>query len=81
MAKQDPATRDAVHEGYEGYFNPWLEMESGRLGAFRLGDNPPGCPMLDLKNKINPSGLEPPRFLTPDPGETVLLDPTTEALR
>jgi L-ascorbate metabolism protein UlaG (beta-lactamase superfamily) len=50
-------------------------------GTFRLGDNPPGYPMLDLKSQINSRGLDPQRVLTPDLGEIILLGPPTEALR
>ena len=50
-------------------------------GTFRLGDNPPGYPMLDLKNQIKARRLDPQRFLTPDLGEIIMLEPTTEARR
>jgi len=50
-------------------------------GAFRLGDNPPGYPMLDLKNQIKSRGFDPQRFLTPDLGEIIMLEPATKARR
>lgn len=38
-------------------------------GTFKLGDNPPGYPALDLKKKIARQGLEPSRFVIMDIGQ------------
>jgi len=43
-------------------------------GTFRLGDNPPGYPMLDLKRQLAARGLDPGPYLTPQLGEIVILD-------
>jgi len=43
-------------------------------GTFRLGDNPPGYPMLDLERQINTSGLDQDRYLKPFLGQVVILD-------
>ena len=37
-------------------------------GAFNLGDNPAGYPVLDLKRLVRERGLDPSRFLFPDVG-------------
>lgn len=44
-------------------------------GTFRLGDNPPGYPMLDLKRQINARQLDPAAFLLPDLGQILMLTP------
>ncbi len=38
-------------------------------GTFKLGDNPPGYPALDLKKKIAQQGLDPSRFVIMDIGQ------------
>jgi len=43
-------------------------------GTFRLGDNPAGYPMLDLKQHIKENQLDPQRFLILDIGQMLLLD-------
>ena len=43
-------------------------------GTFRLGDNPPGYPMLDLKRKLAARELDPGPYLTPHLGEIVVLE-------
>jgi len=43
-------------------------------GTFRLGDNPPGHPALDLKRIIKQNQLDPQRFLLLDIGEMVLIN-------
>ena len=44
-------------------------------GTFRLGDNPPGYPMLELREQIDSRRLDPARFLTPDLGQIIPLEP------
>jgi L-ascorbate metabolism protein UlaG (beta-lactamase superfamily) len=43
-------------------------------GTFRLGDNPPGFPVLDLKRTIDRLNLNPDPFLIMDIGDIRLLD-------
>ncbi len=43
-------------------------------GTFRLGDNPPGYPMLDLEQHINAQGLDQDRYIRPHLGQVILLD-------
>jgi L-ascorbate metabolism protein UlaG (beta-lactamase superfamily) len=38
-------------------------------GTFRLGDNPPGYPLLDLKRAIEANGHDPSRFVLMDIGQ------------
>ena len=38
-------------------------------GTFRLGDNPPGYPVLDLKRTIKRQNLDPSRFVIMDIGQ------------
>jgi L-ascorbate metabolism protein UlaG (beta-lactamase superfamily) len=42
-------------------------------GAFHLGDNPPGFPLLDLKRTIEAQGLDPARFILMDIGQVTLI--------
>jgi L-ascorbate metabolism protein UlaG (beta-lactamase superfamily) len=42
-------------------------------GTFRLGDNPPGYPILDLKRQLAARELDPGPFLLPDLGQIVYL--------
>jgi len=42
-------------------------------GTFRLGDNPPGYPMLDLTRTLAERDLDPGPYLTPELGEIVVL--------
>ena len=49
-------------------------------GSFRLGDNPPGYPLLDLRREIKQQGLEEERFILPGLGEIVMLEPAGERL-
>lgn len=42
-------------------------------GTFRLGDNPPGYPMLDLKRQLADRELDPGPYLMPDLGQIVYL--------
>lgn len=43
-------------------------------GTFRLGDDPPGLPALDLKRIVEEQGLDATKYLVPGLGEIVLLD-------
>jgi L-ascorbate metabolism protein UlaG (beta-lactamase superfamily) len=47
-------------------------------GTFRLGDNPPGFPVLDLQRTITRLNLDPSPYLIMDIGEIRLLEPKTE---
>ena len=42
-------------------------------GTFRLGDNPPGYPVLDLKRTIQQQGLDPSPFLILDIGQVTVI--------
>ncbi|MEJ2058551.1 MAG: MBL fold metallo-hydrolase, partial [Desulfofustis sp.] len=42
-------------------------------GTFRLGDNPPGYPILDLKRQLADRELDPAPYLMPDLGEIVVI--------
>lgn len=42
-------------------------------GTFRLGDNPPGYPMLDLRRQLAARELNPAPYLMPDLGEIVVI--------
>jgi L-ascorbate metabolism protein UlaG (beta-lactamase superfamily) len=42
-------------------------------GAFHLGDNPPGYPVLDLRKDIRRLDLDPSRFLIMDIGQIVMV--------
>ena len=42
-------------------------------GTFRLGDNPPGYPMLDLERKIYAKGLTPESYIRPHLGQIIML--------
>jgi L-ascorbate metabolism protein UlaG (beta-lactamase superfamily) len=42
-------------------------------GTFRLGENPPGYPMLDLERHIYANGLDQERYIRPHLGEVILL--------
>lgn len=44
-------------------------------GTFRLGDNPPGYPMLDLKRQIDSRGLDSQPYLMPVLGQIIPLAP------
>ena len=44
-------------------------------GAFPLGDEPPGYPILDLKKKITERRLDPSRFIIPDIGAILPINP------
>ena len=50
-----------------GYYIPT------QWGAFHLGDNPPGFPVLDLKRTIERRNLDPAPYLIMDIGEIRLL--------
>lgn len=50
-----------------GYFVPT------QWGTFRLGDNPPGLPLLELEEAIQGRGLDGKRFLRPQLGEIIPL--------
>jgi N-acyl-phosphatidylethanolamine-hydrolysing phospholipase D len=43
-------------------------------GTFRLGDNPPGLPMLELERLIEKRGLDAGRYIKPSLGQIVLLE-------
>jgi L-ascorbate metabolism protein UlaG (beta-lactamase superfamily) len=43
-------------------------------GTFRLGDNPPGFPVLDLQRTIDRLNLDPAPYLIMDVGEIRLID-------
>jgi len=40
-------------------------------GAFRLGDNPPGYPILDLRNAMHEQNVDPSRFIIMDIGQII----------
>jgi N-acyl-phosphatidylethanolamine-hydrolysing phospholipase D len=42
-------------------------------GTFRLGDNPPGYPMLDLERQIYANGLDQKRYIRPHLGQVIIL--------
>lgn len=42
-------------------------------GTFRLGDNPPGYPLLDLKRTLESREIDPRPYLTPDLGQIIKL--------
>jgi N-acyl-phosphatidylethanolamine-hydrolysing phospholipase D len=42
-------------------------------GTFRLGDNPPGYPVLDLKRRIQQQGIDPSPFLILDIGQVTVI--------
>ncbi len=42
-------------------------------GTFRLGDNPPGYPLLDLKRQLAARALNPRPYLMPNLGQIVIL--------
>jgi L-ascorbate metabolism protein UlaG (beta-lactamase superfamily) len=55
------------------------DLEAGfyiptQWGTFRLGDNPPGFPILDLQRTIDRLNLDPAPYLILDIGEIRLLD-------
>jgi N-acyl-phosphatidylethanolamine-hydrolysing phospholipase D len=47
-------------------------------GAFHLGDNPPGFPVLDLRRTLERLGLDPDPYLVMEIGEVALLSGQTE---
>jgi hypothetical protein len=42
-------------------------------GSFKLGDNPPGYPALDLKRVIQEENLDPSRFIIMDIGQISMI--------
>jgi len=61
--KSIPEALDAFHDLGARYFIPT------QWGTFRLGDEPPGYPALDLMRTIQERKLDPSRFLILDIGE------------
>ena len=58
-----PESVQAFQELGARYFIPT------QWGAFQLGDNPPGYPVLDLKKTITRQNLDPSRFIIMDIGQ------------
>ena len=58
-----PESVQAFQELGARYFIPT------QWGAFQLGDNPPGYPVLDLKKTITRQSLDPSRFIIMDIGQ------------
>lgn len=63
---------DAFHDLKARYFIPT------QWGTFHLGDEPPGLPALDLKQRIAERNLDPSRFLIMDIGEILALPKKTD---
>ena len=63
-----PEALDAFRDLGARYFIPT------QWGAFRLGDNPPGLPALDLRRVIRQRELNPSRYLIMDIGEIRVIE-------
>jgi L-ascorbate metabolism protein UlaG (beta-lactamase superfamily) len=58
----------AFHDLGAEYFVPT------QWGTFRLGDNPPGFPMLELQRAITDQGLDESKFIMPQLGEIIEIE-------
>jgi N-acyl-phosphatidylethanolamine-hydrolysing phospholipase D len=68
-----------AHMNVEEAVQAFFDLEASyfiptQWGTFRLGDNPPGYPALDLKRTIKRKQLNPKQFLIMNIGQLLLLD-------
>jgi L-ascorbate metabolism protein UlaG (beta-lactamase superfamily) len=67
-----------AHMNAQEVFNAFRELGATyfiptQWGSFKLGDNPPGYPALDLKRVIQEENLDPSRFIIMDIGQISMI--------